>query len=243
MPVLPPTELSTWGQQRRRHLDEVDAPQGHRRREAGQITHDPAAEGDQAVPALDAVAEDTAQQRFQLGEGLARLAGRHLEHLRGDAGTAQGAQQALAMQRGDRRIGDDNGPRPAQERRHQFAGPVDQARADQDIVAPVAQIDPDGLKRNRRVVAPLCHAHAASPKMGGETVYHPVDHLLPRDIAAVDDQIGLSIDRVAVRHQPLQDLARVALAQQRPIIAPGAAVHQELQIRPEPDGNAVLGDG
>src|SRR6201996_9532759 len=77
MPVLPPTELSTWdssvvgiwmkGTPRSR----IEAGK------AGQVAHHAAAEGQQGRRPLRTRIEDGGQQRFQPREALAALARRH----------------------------------------------------------------------------------------------------------------------------------------------------------------------
>ena len=80
MPVLPPIEEIDLGEEGGRHLHDADASPQDARGEAGQISHHAAAEGDDAVAALDAELEQLLAQPIQHGKALARFARCH-DHL------------------------------------------------------------------------------------------------------------------------------------------------------------------
>ncbi len=61
-------------------------------------------------------------------------------------------------------------------------------------------------------------------------------------LAAVDEQIGIGVDRVAAFDQFRQHGARIAGHQQGPVVAPRHPGHQHVEIGAQPHRNAAPGD-
>jgi hypothetical protein len=149
------------GEQGGRDLDEVEATQQDRRGEAGEVADHPAAQRDQRGAALDPGQQQAAAEVGEVGEVLARLAGRQHEGLVGDAGLVEGALQRLEVQLGDGLVGDDHRPRRRDQRRDPLPGARDQLLADNDLVAALAQRDG---QRRLASSAVLAHPAAASSR-------------------------------------------------------------------------------
>ena len=66
------------------------------------------------------------------------------------------------------------------------------------------------------------------------------DHVAVRAFAALHVDVRLGIGRAAVLREPLQGPLRIAIAEQRPGVAPRRAVGQHVDRRVEPDGDRPL---
>ncbi len=100
------------------------------------------------VAPLDAVREQRVDDGLEPGPALARLAGRDEDRHRLDL--TQAALQATPERGPDRLVADDEQPPIARERREMFAGAVEQAVLDQDVVTALAERDVDRLHRVSR---------------------------------------------------------------------------------------------
>jgi hypothetical protein len=129
------------GQQRCRHLDEIDAAAKHRRGEARQVADHTAAEGDDQIVALDLQFQQPLDHLGQPGHRLGRLARRQHDGLGLDASPGQPGLQRFQMQPGDGLVGDDHREGARQQRADEAARPGDQPRPDMDVVTAPGQID------------------------------------------------------------------------------------------------------
>ena len=205
------------GEQRRRDLHEADAAAHHRRGEAGEVADHPAAEGDDEVVAADLLGDQPFDGALEPGPALGRLAGRQLEDRGLDrrprparprsAGRCSAATRASVRTatRAAAEEGGDLGP-----------GAGEEARADADVVGAGAERDGDGLASSAR-----------APGSGGGRGMRPVvgadggddlarHRLVAGAAAAVDDDVGLGVDRRAAAVEVGEHAARVGGLQQRP---------------------------
>ncbi len=144
--------------------------------------------------------------------------GRHDDVPRRDPGLCEAREQRRQMQPGDNGVGDDDRAPLRQHRAEQRPGAGQQSIADHHLVARAGQRD---RKPVRRAIAK-------------DRIHHPHGRALQSLIAAVNDHVGLGIDRVAHRRQPLQDFRRVSPGQQRPMVAPGDPACQHRQRAAQP---------
>ncbi len=130
------------------------------------------------------------------------------------------------MQPRHRFVGHHHRPLLRQHRRQQRAGAGQQPVAHHHVVAAAAQRQGQPPRR----------------LPGQQRVQHLAGGDLRALVAAIDDDVGLGIDRVARGHQPLQHLGRVAAVQQRPMGAPGDAAQQRRQRAAQPDRDGLAPD-
>ncbi len=140
------------GQQRRRHLHEVDAALVAGGREPGHVADHAAAERDHAGIAVQAGLDQRVEHALEHGQGLVLLAIGQFDRAHALAGEAR--EQARGVQRTDRFVRDDEDVA-----RRDVTGDqvrvVEQACADHDRVAASAQVDLQRLRRAAR--------HGSSP--------------------------------------------------------------------------------
>ncbi|MCY1411146.1 hypothetical protein D9M71_265280 [compost metagenome] len=137
-PGLAPHRGIHLGQQRGRHLDEIDPALVAGGGEAGHVADHPATQGDQGglavMPRLEQLVEDQLQgfpvlERLPVGQDDA-----------GHGITGEGFLQAFEIERRDRLVGDDR-HLPAMDVRREEARIVQQPFADVDRIAAVTKID------------------------------------------------------------------------------------------------------
>src|SRR4029077_1865726 len=80
------------------------------------------------------------------------------------------------------------------------------------------------------------------PEEGIEGCYHPFEGRLGWPVHAVDRQIGLGIDGMALGYQFGELLARLCNLKQRPVVAPRDPAHQQIEIGTKPDRYGALPD-
>ena len=127
---------------------------------------------------------------------------------------------------GDVFVSDDDGSFLRQFRREKGAGAGEQVVADHDVVAGAGQDDVQpagGLPFDQCV-------HDAG---GGDIGWL---------VAAIHDDVGFGVDRIADLHKLAQCVFAVTAVEQRAVVAPGNATHQSRQGAAQPDGNG-LGPG
>ncbi len=134
------------GQKAGRDLDEIHAAAEDRCRESREIADHPAAQGDDAVAPFDAGSQQFVADIGKLREGLGSLARRHDDRMRSDARGGQRVLQGSQVGLRDVAVGDDGGHRPPQQGADDAAGTGQQAFADDDVVAAVAECDSHGLE-------------------------------------------------------------------------------------------------
>src|SRR5207248_4679204 len=132
-------------------LHEIDAAQQGRRGEPGDIADHPSAERHQHRPALDAAGEDVIDEPAEMGEVLGRLAGWQHDLLMADALRIEAGAQRREMMVRDCRVGDDHRLTAPHQRKDLEARAGDQAGADQDVIATVAELDAQPRSEERRV--------------------------------------------------------------------------------------------
>jgi len=140
-------------QQRRRHLNEVDTAQHRSRDIAGQVTHDPTAEGKQHVPAFDAEAKHLLADVGKNRKRLAFLAARYGDQAQGDVVLGQSGSEGRAVRLPNQAVRDNRQPpgrqpiRPVRRQTRQYASP------DVDRVGPFPQADFNKMICHRRFCA------------------------------------------------------------------------------------------
>ena len=131
--------------------------------------------------------------------------------------------QRRQMQLRHRRVGHDHRALLRQHRRQQRAGARQQIVADHHVIA-------GGRQHHRQPPRRLPRQQRVQHLRGGG---------VRALVAAIDDDVGLGIDRVTLVDQPLQDLGRVAVRQQRAMVAAGHPPHQRLQRTAQPDRDRI----
>ena len=114
------------------------------------------------------------------------------------------------MQPRHRFVGHHHGALLLHPRRQQRAGACQQVVADHQVVAGARQHDRQPPRR------PPAQQRVQHPAGGGVRAF----------IAAIDDHVGLGVDRIAHIDQPLEDLRGIAVRQQRAVVAAGDAAQQ-----------------
>ncbi len=109
-------------------------------------------------------------------------------------------------------------------RRQQRAGPRQQIVADHQVVAGTRQHDRQPPRR----------------PPGQQRVQHPAGGGVRTFIDAIDDHVGLGVDRIAHIDQPLQNVRGIAVRQQRAVVARGDPAQQRGQRAAQPHGHRLL---
>src|SRR6185503_14287381 len=123
--------------------DEARAALEKSRSETRKIADHAAAEGDDEIVALGARRDEIAQYSVKLLEGFRVLARRDEDGDEGEPRRLKPFGQARQMERGYRFIRHHEDARAPGQRLYEFACPLQQALADQDVVAAVSQLDTD----------------------------------------------------------------------------------------------------
>ena len=159
-----------------------------------------------------------------------------------DAGRGEALGEAPEMKSGDGLVGDDRDARARQAAGDLDAGEVDDAAADQDVVGALAEVDGD-LGRRPRLGGGLAHcADARSADFAAEIVgkrgQDVVDHHVMGDVARLHVDVGLGVDRVALRDQPVDDRLGIGRLEERPVGAPLDPRQDQVAVGLEPDRDA-----
>ena len=139
MPVLPPTELSTWAS------SVVGICTKSMPRAAGWPAAKPVRSPTTPPPSATSTRRDrdarqhAIQQPAESVELLAAFACRYDELAALDAGLVQGRLELRQVKRADGRVADDDGAAWLRGLGNQRAGPIQQALADQNVVGALAQ--------------------------------------------------------------------------------------------------------
>ena len=145
-------------QKGRRHLDEVQAAQGQRGGQPGQVADHAAAEGDHDAAPVDLRVQQPLGQHLEMGEILGRLARRQDDRRAVPAGGREGVRQGRQVQPGDGLVRDHDQPAPGQDRGDPCRRLGQETLADQDLVGPRPQGDGQAFDP--------AHASASSAGMG-----------------------------------------------------------------------------
>ena len=149
--VLPPTERIDLGEQAGRHLHIGAAALEDRGGEAGEVADHAAAEGDDMVAALDPELEQPRRPaRSSRAQLLLASPGGTSDRRDVEPATPPAAAPCAAQTFSS---ATDDDPPAARMRREQLAGAVEQAGADRDRVAALAERDLDPLHRARSASA------------------------------------------------------------------------------------------
>ncbi len=70
-----------------------------------------------------------------------------------------------------------------------------------------------------------------------QRIHHAGGGVVGRFVAAVDDDVGFGIDRIALLHQAAQRLLAITAVEQRAVVAGGDTANQSRQGAAQPDGN------
>ncbi len=135
MPVLPPTDESTWAS---REVGACTKRTPRRSVAAANPARSPTTPPPSATTrsfALDLVSEQSVADLREGRVGFRGLAGCHRDEARAQARRLQARAQAVGVERGHVGVGDDDGGLRLQ-RRHVSAGCVEEAAPDQDVVGP-----------------------------------------------------------------------------------------------------------
>ena len=128
--------------QRRRHLNERHAAHVAGRGEPGDVTDDAAAEREQNGLAITACREQGVEDCIQRGPILVRFAVRQFDHQHARVSGTKRGLQTRCVERRDGRVGHDRGTCGGGQAVKAFRI-VEQTRADQNVVAAIAQFDGD----------------------------------------------------------------------------------------------------
>ena len=131
------------GEHRGRHLDEVDAAHIGRRDEAHHVAYGAAAEGEHGGGPVETEREQLVPALPGDGEGLGRLALRHLDQRHGEPRPLEAPDDRLAVEGADRRIAHEGRPRTHAELAEVRADRGDRAGLDDDPIRPEAQVHVD----------------------------------------------------------------------------------------------------
>ena len=153
------------------------------------------------------------------------------------------------MKRGDILVGHDRAAGAGQARCDPFSGRSNQSLADDDGMER-GQPAIDGLARADAATPPSITSPSAAPgrlrpvaELHGDRVDHGSHHHLMGHVAAFYRDIRfLGIDGIAFAHELLHHLRRIARGEQGPAVAPPDPLEQHLEVRFEPDRNAVRFD-
>ena len=129
------------GEERGRDLHQPDAAAEDACGEAAEIADDATAERHDRVAALDAELEQLLRDLGEHREAFARFAGRH--HHLAEEEAAEARLQALQIKPGHRRVADHGAAGAGHRGGNARAGAVEQRRADDDVIAPLAKTNPD----------------------------------------------------------------------------------------------------
>ena len=135
-------------QQRCRHLHEIQPAPYARRRKAGEIADDAAAERDHQIAALDARRDDRLADFFKRGVVLRTLAGRYLQRRTFNAGRLERALDGIEMSLCYRLVGKNECPGGRPQRLDARPQRFNRAASDRNVVCARAQRDRhDGFLR------------------------------------------------------------------------------------------------
>ena len=133
------------GEERRRHLDESEAPEHQARRQPGDVADHPAAQRNHDRRPFGPGFENLLDQPLELRKALGRLAVGQDEAAMAETGGIERRLQPPQMQAGDGLVGDDEQRRRAREPGEMRTRGVDQPVGDEDVVGARAEIDSKGL--------------------------------------------------------------------------------------------------
>ena len=222
-------------QERGRDLDEPHAASQRGCAEAGQIANDPAAERDHDVASFDARRDQRVGDAREFGIGLRRLAGRADDRCRGEPGFGEACLHPAEIERRDMSVGDDRTFGPGRDACDFQPSLVDHAAADDNRVGARAErhLDLSPFRRDQ---------HPGAAQLLGEAAQRHVDHRLVRPVAPFDGDVGERIDWRAFLQQLAQGPLRVGGLQKGAVRFLAHARQQHLDVRLQPNRDAVRGD-
>ena len=148
-------------------------------------------------------------------------------------------------------VGDDRDLRPGPQRRDLLAQQSQQAAANENVVAALAERDVDddriaGTQRRRHGSWPPS-ARAPGECAGdshpaGKRAHDLVNDLFVHHLARLHGEIGQSIHRIALLDEFAQRGAGVVGLEQRPVVAALDALHEHIEFGLEPDRDAFRAD-
>ena len=172
-----------------------------------------------------------------MGQILRAFARRQHDRVVRDAVLVEAPAQRREVMARDLLVGDNDRLPSPQQRQHRGAGGLDQAGADENVVASLRKRDAQALGCG---LISVCHGSLSTS--GGRDTERTVRErgndarrrLFRRAVAAVDDDIGLGIDRMAPLDQLREHRSRIAALQQGPVVAAGYPRDQHVEIGAQP---------
>ncbi len=153
------------GEQRRRHLDIVEAAPHRGGGEAGEIADHPAAERHHEVAALDPRRDQRLADAFETGKALGALPGADDDGAGRDPRRGQRGRGRVEVERRHHIVGDDGRLGARLERGGARAQRCDEAASDHDVIGAIAERDTHQLAIDRsrvdrgRISRPQRHGH------------------------------------------------------------------------------------
>ena len=241
IPVLPPTELSTWASS---VVGICTKPTPRRRIAAAKparspITPPPKATTRSSRATFSAISHSTAAA--SACPALGRLARRQFQHRATRSRPPRARlRSAGRCRRGNAGLGQDRHARAAEQRRDLGPRARQQPGADADVVGALAERHGDGLGHaaGSSVGPAIRPGVVVGPHGGDDRAGH---RLVAGAAAAVDGHVGLGVDRRAAALELGEHRARVGRLQQRPAGAVAHPVPEQVEIGAQPDrGGARL---
>ena len=235
--VLPPTLEIHLGEQGRRNLHETHAAPEARRAEAREIADHAAAQRDDDVAPLDARADQRVADPRELGVGFGRFPRRADDDAGLEPGVPEAAPHRLEVQRRDVRVGHDSAMRAGRERGDMRARGREQPLPDPNLVRAIAQRDRNFPQR--------LGCGRDPPRSGRPSAQRLEDHVddeIVRAVAGFDGDVGERVGRAALLEQTSQRRLGIGGLQQRPVRSLAHAAHQDVEVRLQPDRDALGSD-
>ena len=183
------------------------------------------------------MASTSIDQPPEMGQILCALARRQHDRVVRDAVLVEAPAQRREVMARDLLVGDDYRLPSPQQRQHRGAGASRSVRGRRQCRSFAPQARRAAARLRPDLALSWLSLHIGGPQHG-RTVRERGDdarrRLFRRAVAAVDDDIGLGIDRMAPLDQLREHRSRIAALQQRPVVAAGHPRDQYVEIGAQP---------
>ena len=151
-------------QQRGRDLHEIDPAQQRRGGKPGDVADHATAQRDQHRAPLDADGEHVVDQLPEMGQILCAFARREHDRVVRDAVLVKAPAQRREVMTRDLLVGDNDRLPSPQQRQHRRAGALDQAGANENVVASLRERDAQALRRGPDLRLSWLSLHIGGPR-------------------------------------------------------------------------------
>ena len=227
------------GEQRRRDLHETNAASQDACREAGEIADDATTERHDKIAAFEPELEQPLRQCCEIAETFCRLARLHHDRAGKEAFRLETFFERGEVMARDVLVRHDPALYRAETHLDQCTCIAHQAARDQNVIRAVTKFDADGSRWGGALSGAM-RCFRLHRRRRGKSIQNFRDNDVVRFLATFNRHVSLSINRIARLYEFPHCGFGIALAQQRPGVAFHHPAHQNGQVCPKPDRNAVF---